>query len=86
MTEFMSSIDFFDQDRITPCFGSNPSPILPFEEGLHETGIKDAPLTKITTKNGPKLTAFLMEDDLTSQDDTTLLSDAHFDIKASYSF
>ena len=78
MTEFMSSIDSFDQDRITPCFDSNPSPTLPFEEGIHETGIKDAPLPKMTTKNGPKLTAFLMVEDPTSQDDTTLLSAAHF--------
>ena len=79
MTEFMSSIDSFDQDRITPCFDSNPSPTLPFEEGRHESGIKEAPLPKRTTKNGPKLTAFLMVDDPTSQDDTTLLSAAHFD-------
>ena len=33
----------------------------------------------MTTKNGPKLTAFLREDDPTSQDDTTFLSDANFD-------
>ena len=79
MTEFMSSIDSFDQDRFTPCFDSNPSPTLPFEEGLHESGIKDAPLPKMTMKNGPKLTAFLMVDNPTSQDDTTLLSAAHFD-------
>ena len=79
MTEFMSSIDSFDQDRITPCFDSNPSPTLPFEEGRHESGIKDAPIPKMATKNGPKLTAFLMGDDPTSQDDTTLLSAAHFD-------
>ena len=73
MNDFISSIDSFDQDRITPCFDSNPSPTLPFEEGLHESGIKDAPIPKMTTKNGPKLTAFLMGDDPTSQDDTTLL-------------
>jgi hypothetical protein len=79
MTEFMSSIDSFHQDRITPCFDSNPSPTLEFEEGLHDTGIKDAPLPKMTTTNGPKLTAFLMFDDPTSQDDTTLLSAAHFE-------
>ena len=34
MTEFMSSIDSFDQDRITPRFDSNLSPTLPFEEGF----------------------------------------------------
>ena len=34
MTELMSSIDSFNQDRITPCFDSNPSPTLPFEEGV----------------------------------------------------
>ena len=34
MNEFMSSIDSFDQDRFTPCFNSNPSPTLPFEEGV----------------------------------------------------
>ena len=78
MTEFMSSIDSFDQDNITPCFNSNPSPTLPFEEGQHESGIKDAPLPKMTMKNGLKSKAFLREDDHTSQDDTTLLSDAHF--------
>ena len=79
MIDFMPDMDSFDQDRITPCFDSNPSPTLPFEEGQHESGIKDAPLPKMTTKNGPKLTAFLMVDDPTSQDDTTLLSAAHFD-------
>ena len=79
MTEFMSSIYSFDQDRFTPCFDSNPSPTLSFEEGLHDNGINEAPLPKRTTKNGPKLTAFLMVDDPTSQDDTTLLSAAHFD-------
>ena len=79
MTEFVSSIDSFDHDRITPCFDSNPSPTLPFEEGQHESGIKDTPLPKMKMKNGPKLTAFLMVDDPTSQDDTTLLSAAHFD-------
>ena len=78
MTEFMLSIDSFDQDRFTPCFDSNPSPTLPLEEGLHDTGIKETPLPKTTTKNGPKLTAFLMVEDPTSQDDTTLLSAAHF--------
>ena len=51
MTEFMSSIQSFDQDRITPCFDSNLSPTLPFEEGRHESGIKDAPLPKMTMKN-----------------------------------
>ena len=66
MTEFMSSMDSFDQDRIAPCFDSNPSPTLPFEEGLHDTGIKEAPLPKRTTKNGPKLPAFLMVEDPTS--------------------
>jgi hypothetical protein len=79
LTEFMSSIDSSDQDRFTPCFDSNPPPTLPFEEGLHDTGIKDAPLPKRTTKNGPKVTAFFMVDDPTSQDDTTLLCAAHFD-------
>ena len=44
MNEFMSSIDSFDQDRFTPCFNSNPSPTLPFEEGIHDNGIKEAPL------------------------------------------
>ena len=79
LTEFMSSIDSFDQDRFTPCFDFNPSPTLPFEAGLHDTGIKDASSPKTTTKNGLKSTAFLREDYPTSQDDTTLLSDAHFD-------
>jgi hypothetical protein len=79
MTEFMPSIDSCDQDRFTPCFNSNPSPTLPFEEGLHDTGIKDTSIPKTTTKNGPKVTAFLVVDDSTSQDDTTLLSAAHFD-------
>jgi hypothetical protein len=79
MTEFMSDVDSFDQDSITPCFDSNPSPTLPLTEDLHDTGIKDASSPKTTTKNGPKLTAFLREDDPTSQDDTTLLSAAHFD-------
>ena len=79
MTEFLSIIDSFDQERITPCFDSNLSPTLLFEEGIHDTGIKDAPLPKMTTKKGPKLTASLMVDDPTSQDDTTLLSAVHFD-------
>ena len=79
MTELLSSIDFFDQDSITPCYNSTPSPTLFLTEGLHDTGIKDAPLLKMTTKNGPKVTAFLMVEDPTSQDDTTLLSAAHFD-------
>ena len=51
MTEFMYSIDSFDQDSITPCFDSNLSPTLPFEEGPHESGIKDAPIPKMATKN-----------------------------------
>ena len=46
---------------------------------MHDNGIKDASSPKTITKNGPKLTAFLREVDPTSQDDTTLLSDAHFD-------
>ena len=79
MADFMSDVDSFDQDSITPFFDSNPSPTLLFTEDLHDTGIKDAPLPKMTLKNGPKLTAFLMDDDPTSQDDTTLLSAAHFD-------
>ena len=79
MTELLSSIDFFDQDSITPCYNSTPSPTLFLTEGLHDTGIKDAPLLKMTTKNGLKLTAFLIDADLISQDDTTLLSAAHFD-------
>jgi hypothetical protein len=79
MTEFISSIDSFDQDSITPRFDSNPSLTLPFAKDLHDTGIKDASSPKTTTKNGPKVTAFLREDDPTSQDDTTLLSAAHFD-------
>jgi hypothetical protein len=78
MNEFMSSINSFDQDRFTPYFDSNPSPTLLFEEGVHDNGIKEAPLPKMTTNNGPKLTAFLREGDHTSQDDTTLLSAAHF--------
>ena len=77
MTEFMSSIDSFDQDSITPCFDSTPSPTLLLTEGLHDTGIKDASIPKTTTKNGLKLTAFLIDADLISQDDTTLLSAAH---------
>ena len=79
MTEFMSDVDSFDQDSITPCFDSNLSPTLPFAKDLHDTGIKDASSPKTTTKNGLKSTAFLREDYPTSQDDTTLLSDAHFD-------
>ena len=78
MTEFMSSIDSFDQDSITSCFDSNPSPTLPSEEGLHDTCTKDAPLPKMTTKNGSKLTASLIVAVSTSQDNTTLLSAAHF--------
>ena len=78
MTEFMSSIDSFDQESITPCFDSTPSPTLLLAEGLHDTGIKDALIPKTTTKNGLKLTAFLIDDDLTSQDDTRLLSAVHF--------
>ena len=53
----MSDVDSFDQDNITPCFDCNPSPTLLFAEGLHDTGIKDAPLLKLTTMNGLKLTA-----------------------------
>ena len=79
MTEFMSDVDSFDQDSITPRFDSNPSPTLPFAKDLHDTGNKDASSPKTITKNGPKLTAFLREDDHTSQDDTILFSDAHFD-------
>ena len=79
MAEFMLDADSFDQDNITPCFDSNPSPTLPFAEVLHDTGINDASLPKTTTQNGPKLTAFLREDDHTSQDDTTLLTAAHFE-------
>ena len=78
VTEFMSSIDSFDQDSITPCFDSSASPTLPSEEGLHDTCTKDAPLLKMTTKNGSKLTASLMVAVSTSQDNTTLLSAAHF--------
>jgi hypothetical protein len=55
-----------------------PPPSLPTAASFTNTGIKDASSPKTTTKNGPKLTAFLREDDPTSQDDTTLLSDAHF--------
>ena len=79
MTKLMSSIDSVDQDSITPCFDSNPSPTLPPEEGLHDTCTKDAQLPKMTTKNGSKLNASLMDADSTSQDNTTLLSAAHFD-------
>jgi hypothetical protein len=79
MNEFMSDVDSFDQDSITPHFDSHPSPTLPFAKDLHDTGIKDTSSPRTTTKNGPKVTAFLREDDPTSQDDTTLLSDAHFD-------
>ena len=80
MIEFMSNVGSFDQDNITLCFDSNPSPSSTFTEGLHDTGIKDAPLPKRTTQNGPKLTASLMDDDPTSQDDTTFLSAAHLTI------
>ena len=52
MMEFMSSNDSFNQDSITPCFNSTPSPTLLLAEGQHDTGIKDAPLPKTTTKNG----------------------------------
>jgi hypothetical protein len=79
LTEFMSSIDSSDQDSITPHFDSNPSPTLPFAKDLHDTGIKDASSPKTTTKKGPKVTAFLREDVPISQDDTILLSAAHFD-------
>ena len=78
MTDFLPDGDSIDQDNITPCFDSNPSPTLLFAEGLHDTSIKDAPIPNMTTKNGPKLTAFLREDDPTSQDDTTLLSTSLF--------
>ena len=79
MAEFMLDADSFDQDIITPCFDSNPSPTLPLAKDLHDSGIKDASLPKTTTMNRTKLTAFLREDDHTSPDDTTLLSAAHFD-------
>ena len=78
MTDFLSDFDSIDQDSNTSCFDSNPSLTLLFAEGLHDTGIKDAPLPKMTTKNGLKLTAFSMDDDPTSQDDITLLYFAHF--------
>ena len=78
MTDFLSDFDSIDQDSNTSCFDSNPSLTLLFAEGLHDTGIKDAPLPEMTTKNGLKLTAFSMDDDPTSQDDITLLSVAHF--------
>ena len=42
MTEFMSDVDSFDQDSITPRFDSNSSPTLPFAKDLHDTGSKDA--------------------------------------------
>ena len=79
MANFMPGADSFDQDIITPCFDSNPSPTLPLAKDLHDSGIKDASLPKTTTMNRTKLTAFLREDDHTSPDDTTLLSAAHFD-------
>jgi hypothetical protein len=79
MTEFMSIIDSFDQDSITPCFDSTPSPTLLLAEDLHDTGIKDASTPKTTRENRLKLIAFLIDADLISQDDTTLLSAAHFE-------
>jgi hypothetical protein len=78
MTDFMPDVDSFDQDNHIPCFDSTPSLTLPLAEGLNDTGIKDAATPKMTAKNGLNLTAFLMDDDPTSQDDITLLSIPHF--------
>ena len=77
MTGFMSAGDSFDQDNITPCLDSSPSPTLLLEECPHDTCFKYASIPKMTTKNGLKLTAFLIDDDPTSQDDATLLPAAH---------
>ena len=59
MTEFLSIIDSFDQERITPCFDSNLSPTLLFEEGIHDTGIKEAvnfgPFFVVILGNGASL-------------------------------
>ena len=78
-TDFMSDVDSFDQDNITPCLDSTPSPTLLYAEGLETNGIKDAPITKMTTKNGLKLTTFMIDDDPTSHEDIILLSASHFD-------
>ena len=68
MNDFKSDVDFFDQDKNTSCFDSTSSCTLLLAEGLHDTGIKDAPIPKMTTKNAMKWTA-LMNNDPTSQDE-----------------
>ena len=50
MTDFMSDNDSFNQDNITPPFISSSSYTLLYAEGLHNTGIKDAPTPKMATK------------------------------------
>ena len=69
MNDFMPDVDSIEQDNNTSCFNSNPSLTLLLAEGLHDTGIKDAPIPQITTKNVLKLPASLMDDDPTSQDE-----------------
>ena len=78
MTEFMPDVNSFDQDDNTPGFDSTFPNTLQLAEGVHDTGIMEAFLPKTATKNGQKLTAFLMADDHTRQDDSTLLSGENF--------
>ena len=83
MIKFMPDVDSFDQDDNTSGFSSTFPHTLQLAEGVHDTGIMEAFLPKTTTKNGQKLTAFLMADDHTRQDDSTLLSGANFNTACS---
>ena len=83
MTKFMLIVNSFDQDDNTSGFDSTSPNTLQLAEGVHDTGIMEAFLPKTTTKNGQKLTAFLMADDHTRQDDSTLLSVANFNTACS---
>ena len=83
MTEFMPVVYSFEQDDNTSGFDSTSPNTLQLAEGVHDTGIMEAFSPKTTTKNGQKLTAFLMADDHTRQDDSTPLSGANFDTACS---
>ena len=83
MTEFKPDVDSFDQDDNTSGFDSTSPNTLQLAEGVHDTGIMEAFLPKTATKNGQKLTAFLMADDHTRQGDSTLLSVANFNTACS---
>ena len=83
MTKFMPVVDSFDQDDNTSGFDFTSPNTPQLAEGIHDTGIMEAFLPKTATKNGQKLTAFLMADDHTRQDDSTLLSGANFDTACS---